>query len=74
MTTFILLKQQRNLRGRKMPDNPKTTHGGPGRGGGRPSLNVQRYYVTLDPETVERARALGNGNLSAGIRAALRKK
>jgi len=32
---------------------------------------VQRYNVSLPPEVAEQLRALGGGNLSAGIRLAL---
>jgi hypothetical protein len=39
-----------------------------------PSLNtkLQRVAVTLDVETIERGRKLGNGSLSQGIRIALK--
>lgn len=40
---------------------------------GRPSLGTRRINVTLDDETVEAARALGNGNLSEGLREAVRR-
>lgn len=49
----------------------KSTHGGPGRGGGRKPTGVKRVYVTLDQETIERAREIGGGNLSEGIRLAV---
>lgn len=42
---------------------------------GRKTLDgaiVRRVQVTLDDETVERAKALGDGNLSQGIREAVR--
>lgn len=35
---------------------------------GRPPVHGQKFLVNLDAETVERARALGGGNLSKGIR------
>lgn len=38
---------------------------------GRPSTGVLRTQVRLRPEDIERARALGGGNVSAGIRLAL---
>jgi hypothetical protein len=41
---------------------------------GRPTVTgkrLQRVAVTLDDATIERGRALGNGSLSQGIRAAL---
>lgn len=51
----------------------------PGRGGARtgtgPKIEVEsvrRVSVTLDPESIELAEKLGEGNVSRGIRAALR--
>lgn len=41
---------------------------------GRPSLGIKRRMVSLDDAALERARKLGGGNLSAGIRKALQKK
>ena len=39
---------------------------------GRPKLaDGRRKTVTLDTQTIERGEALGNGNLSLGIRLAL---
>lgn len=41
---------------------------------GRPALQpgkAKRVLVTLDDETIERGQALGDGNLSKGIREAL---
>lgn len=53
--------------------------GKPGRGGARPGSgpklevgSVRRVSVTLDPESIELAENLGGGNVSRGIRAALR--
>lgn len=53
--------------------------GSPGRGGARPGTgpkievdSVRRVSVTLDPESIELAERLGDGNVSRGIRAALR--
>ena len=54
-----------------MTDSPKSTHGGPGRGGGRKPTGVKRIAVTLDEATIERARKIGDGNLSEGIRRAV---
>jgi len=34
---------------------------------------VKKYLVSLDPLTVERARILGFGNLSGGLREAVRR-
>lgn len=49
--------------------------GGPGRGQGRRALDgaqgMKRTNVMLDDKTIDRAVALGDGNLSLGIRAAV---
>ena len=39
---------------------------------GRPATGVLRTQVRLHPDDIERAKLLGNGNVSAGIRAALK--
>lgn len=41
---------------------------------GRPKTGRQQehYNVSLDKETVEKARAIGDGNLSNGLRIALK--
>lgn len=42
-------------------------------GAGRPTIGdtaMRKVLVTLDEETIEKAKKLGKGNLSAGIRAA----
>jgi len=53
----------------------KSTHGGRGRGGGRPRLDgdaqAKRINVSLDQATIDRAREIGDGNLSEGIRRAV---
>jgi hypothetical protein len=44
---------------------------------GRPPLGtdtMRRVLVVLDRATIERARKIGSGNLSAGLRLALRKQ
>ncbi|MDV7391888.1 hypothetical protein RZS08_11060 [Arthrospira platensis SPKY1] len=57
-------------------EKPKSTHGGPGRGQGRKPLYgespASRVNVTLDEETIKQAKAMGAGNLSAGLREAVR--
>lgn len=37
------------------------------------TIDARRVNVTLDDETIERAKALGGGNLSAGLREAVRR-
>jgi hypothetical protein len=56
----------------------KGTHGGPGRGQGRktpdsPSGELKVYSVRLDPTTVEALKEIGGGNVSAGIRMAIKR-
>jgi hypothetical protein len=55
-----------------MSDKPE--RGGPRRGPGRPTpdgaRNMRGHFVTLDAASVATLRAIGEGNLSAGIRRA----
>jgi len=50
----------------------KPQHGGPRKGAGRKAEDagrgLARYNVSLDRETVTKARKLGEGELSRGIR------
>lgn len=48
--------------------------GGPGRNQGRKAVDgcdVKRVNVMLDDKTIDKARDIGEGNLSAGIRKAV---
>ena len=51
-------------------------HGGPRKGSGRPTEDkagkTKRYNVSLDRETVRKAEKIGDGNLSLGIRKAVK--
>lgn len=49
------------------------THGGKRPGAGRPAQGLARHQVMLDPTTVAKARLVGSGNLSAGLRAIVQK-
>jgi len=55
----------------------KPQHGGPREGSGRPKQDdagkTDRYNVTLDKATVKKAKRIGNGNLSLGLRVAVRR-
>ena len=58
----------------KQPKSPKQlSRGGPRPGAGAPKqmIDGRRIYVYLDADSIERARELGSGNVSAGIRLAL---
>ena len=56
-----------------MPAKKKPTHGGERPGAGRPTIPglVRQTTATLDEDTRERARKIGNGNISEGIRIAV---
>jgi len=53
----------------------KERRGGAGRNQGRKAQDgaegLLRFNIMLDPESVERARSLGDGNVSLGIRKAI---
>ena len=56
-----------------MPGTKKSSsHGGAREGAGKPAEDkasgLQRYQVLLDPKTVDKARKIGDGNLSLGLR------
>lgn len=46
-------------------------HGGPRKGSGRIATGSKQIGVTLDPGTVEKARLIGEGNVSEGLRRAV---
>jgi hypothetical protein len=51
--------------------SPERSHGGKREGAGRPPLGpakLQRVDVRLSGDDIAYLRALGNGNLSAGVR------
>lgn len=54
--------------------NSNTKHGGARPGAGRPVEveGARRVNVTLDAATIGAAKRIGDGNLSAGIRKAVR--
>lgn len=48
-------------------------HGGKREGAGRPALeDARRVNVILPAETIDQARKLGDGNLSLGLRLAVK--
>jgi hypothetical protein len=49
-----------------------TTHGGKRKGAGRPSIGVRKVRLTLDDETINKGTAIGEGNLSRGVRIAVK--
>ena len=58
----------------KRKDGKKTpaTHGGKREGAGRPSIGVQKVQLTLDHETIDKGTDIGEGNLSRGVRIAVK--
>ncbi len=46
--------------------------GGKREGAGRPSIGVRKVRLTLDDATIKKGTAIGNGNLSGGVRMAVR--
>jgi len=57
----------------KGPRNKKpTTHGGRRKGAGRPSIGVRKVRLTLDDETIDKGTDIGEGNLSRGVRIAVK--
>jgi hypothetical protein len=54
----------------------KQQHGGPREGAGRKAEDkaegTKRYNVSLDDPTVKKAKKLGEGNLSLGLRKAVK--
>ena len=57
-----------------MTTKPKSTHGGPGRGGGRKAADgatgLVRRNIMIDEQSATKLRAHGDGDLSLGIRRA----
>lgn len=57
----------------KEPKNKKpSTHGGKREGAGRPSIGVRKVRLTLDEETIDKGTDIGEGNLSSGVRIAVK--
>jgi hypothetical protein len=48
------------------------TRGGRREGAGRPSIGVRKVRLTLDSETINKGTNIGAGNLSLGVRIAVK--
>ena len=48
------------------------TRGGKREGAGRPSIGVRKVRLTLDSETINKGTDIGEGNLSLGVRIAVK--
>jgi len=55
-----------------MAPKKKSGRGGKRRGAGRPSLGMRTVRLTLDDDTVTKGTAIGEGNLSRGVRIAVK--
>jgi hypothetical protein len=57
---------------RKADRKTPGTHGGKREGAGRPSIGVRKVRLTLDDPTIDKGTAIGEGNLSRGVRIAVK--
>jgi hypothetical protein len=46
--------------------------GGKREGAGRPSIGVRKVQLSLDDQTIDKGKNIGAGNLSLGVRIAVR--
>jgi hypothetical protein len=46
--------------------------GGKREGAGRPALGVRKVQISLDDETIDKGTNIGGGNLSRGVRIAVK--
>jgi hypothetical protein len=46
--------------------------GGKREGAGRPPTGVRKVQITLDDKTIEKGKKIGEGNLSRGVRIAVK--
>ena len=57
----------------KTPKSKKSsTRGGKRKGAGRPSIGVRKVRLTLDEPTIDKGTDIGEGNLSRGVRIAVK--
>jgi len=57
---------------RKTKKKPSSTRGGKREGAGRPAIGVRKVQLTLDDGTIRKGIEIGEGNLSQGVRVAVR--
>jgi len=57
---------------RKSEKKTPATHGGKREGAGRPPTGVRKVQLTLDDETIDKGTDIGEGNLSRGVRIAVK--
>jgi hypothetical protein len=49
-----------------------STRGGKREGAGRPAIGVRKVQLSLDYETIDKGTDIGDGNLSLGVRIAVK--
>lgn len=57
---------------RKATKDAQGSRGGKREGAGRPSIGVRKVQLTLDDETIHKGTDIGEGNLSQGVRIAVK--
>jgi hypothetical protein len=57
---------------RKSNTKASSARGGRRKGAGRPSIGVHKVRLTLDDETIDKGTDIGDGNLSLGVRIAVK--
>jgi hypothetical protein len=57
---------------RKPTKDSRSSRGGKREGAGRPSIGVRKVQLTLDDQTINKGTAIGDGNLSRGVRIAVK--
>ena len=57
---------------RKTKKKVPATRGGKREGAGRPALGVRKVQISLDDETIDKGTEIGEGNLSRGVRIAVK--
>jgi hypothetical protein len=57
---------------RKAEKKTPATHGGKREGAGRPPIGVHKVQLTLDDKTIDKGTDIGEGNLSHGVRIAVK--
>jgi hypothetical protein len=55
-----------------MKEKKIPSHGGKREGAGRPPIGVHKVQLTLDDETIDKGTNIGEGNLSRGVRIAVK--
>ena len=57
---------------RKAEKHTPSRRGGKREGAGRPAIGVRKVQLTLDDETIDKGTDIGDGNLSRGVRIAVK--